>query len=381
MNFELTDSQRLLSEMLARFIADKYTSAARDRVAESALGYSRELWQELASLGVIGALFSEADGGFGGSGFDIAVVFECLGRGLVLEPFLSTLLAGRIIAYAGNSEQRQWINKMMSGESLVAFAHEESDAHYTMSHVGTRAQRGAAEWTLNGAKVGVVHGESADLYLVSGRTEGNIEDHNGISLFLVPATSPGIAVRGFATVDGARAADLSLVDVRVPHAALVGATDSGLAALEYGMGYGVLGLCAEALGAMEQAKATTVDYLRARKQFGQCIGTFQALQHRMATLLVEIEQARSSVINAAYALTADRKHRERAVSAAKHSIGRIGTLVAEEVIQLHGAVGMTWDLPLAHYAKRLVMIDHQLGDEDFHLERYIELGRTSGTVQ
>lgn len=381
MNFELTDSQRLLNGMLTRFVAEKYPFATRDRVAKSTLGYSREVWQELASLGVIGALFSEADGGFGGTGFDIAVVFECLGRGLVLEPFLSTLLTGRMISYAGDSEQRQWIHKMMSGESLVAFAHEESDAHYMISHVGTRAHRGGAQWTLNGAKAGVLHGESTDLYLVSGRTDGDTEDNSGISLFLVPAASPGITVRGFGTVDGGRAADISLVDVRVPHAALVGARGCGLAALEHGLGFGVLGLCAEALGAMEQAKEATLDYLRTRKQFGQSIGTFQALQHRMATLLLEIEQARSSVINAASTLTADRVRRERAISAAKYSIGSIGSLVAEEVIQLHGAVGMTWDLPLAHYAKRLVMIDHQLGDEDFHLERYIELGRTARTVQ
>lgn len=367
--------------MLTRFLADKYAFATRDRLAKSALGYSREVWQELASLGVIGALFSEEDGGFGGTGFDIAVVFECLGRGLVLEPFLNTLLTGRMISFAGNSGQRQWINKMMSGESLVAFAHEESDAHYTMSHVGTRAHRGGAEWTLNGAKTGVLHGDSADLYLVSARTDGGTEANSGISLFLVPANSPGIVARGFATVDGTRAADLSLESVRVPHASLVGARGSGLAALEYGLGFGVLGLCAEALGAMEQAKVATLDYLRTRKQFGHPIGAFQALQHRMATLFLEIEQARSSVINAAATLTEPRVRRERALAAAKYSIGRVGTLVAEEVIQMHGAIGMTWDLPLAHYAKRLTMINHQFGDEDFHLERYIELGHSTRTMQ
>jgi alkylation response protein AidB-like acyl-CoA dehydrogenase len=379
-NFDYTDSQTLLKDMLTRFIEDKYPFATRDRVSQSALGYSREIWQELAALGVIGALFPEEHGGFGGTAFDIAVVFECLGRGLVLEPFLSTLISGHALAYAGDADQRRWINKMTDGESLVAFAHEESDAHYTMSHVGTRAQLEGAEWVLNGAKAGVPHAEAADLYLVSGRTSGAIEDDRGISLFLVPAAAPGMTAHGRACVDGARAAELTLVDVRVPHTALVGEPGSGLAALEYAVGFGVLGLCSEALGAMEHAKAATVDYLRTRKQFGRPIGAFQALQHRMATLLLEIEQARSSVINAASSLTADRVRRERALSAAKYSMGRIGTLVAEEIIQLHGAVGMTWDLPLAHYSKRLIMIDHQFGDEDFHLERYIELGRLRRTV-
>jgi hypothetical protein len=378
MNFEYSDEQAMLGELLARFFAEKYPFSTRNDLSKSVLGYSRGIWRELVALGVIGALFAEADGGFGGTGFDIAVVFESLGRGLVLEPFLGTLLAGRTISFAGDSRQRHWIHKIIGGECIVTFAHEESDAHYTLSHVGTRAYRLGAEWALTGAKAGVLHGESADLYLVSARTEGSIEDLSGISLFLVPAKAPGVTVRGFATVDGTRAADVTLTDVRVQDTGVIGATGSGLAALEHAVGLGVVGLCAEALGAMEQAKAVTLDYLRTRKQFGQPIGSYQALQHRMATLLLETEQARSAVINAASALTAARRHRERALSAAKYSIGRIGTLVAEETIQLHGAVGMTWDLPAAHYAKRLVMIDHQLGDEDFHLERYIELGRATG---
>lgn len=219
------------------------------------------------------------------------------------------------------------------------------------------------------------HGAEADCWLVSAHTSGAVDAEAGISLFLVPRGTAGVTVRGYGKIDGGRAAELVLDDVRLGADALVGAVDRGFATLERSIGSGVLALCAEAVGAMDVAKDYTLDYLRTRQQFGAPIGSFQALQHRMADLLLEIEQARSAVINAAAAFDTDRVTRERALSAAKYSIGRIGARVAEECIQLHGGIGMTWELPLAHYAKRLVMIDHQLGDEDHHLERYIALGR------
>jgi alkylation response protein AidB-like acyl-CoA dehydrogenase len=221
----------------------------------------------------------------------------------------------------------------------------------------------------------VPQGDSAGLFVVSARTAGETGDEAGISLFLVPKDAPGLSITGAPAMDGGRVAELSFSDVRLDAGALLGEEGQGYAVLERAVGRGVLALCAEALGAMEAAKEATLDYLRTRKQFGVPIGSFQALQHRMADLLLEIEQSRSAVINAAAALDAGRIVRERALSAAKMSIGRIGTMVAEECIQLHGGIGMTWELPLAHYAKRLVMIDHQLGDEDHHLERYITLGR------
>jgi hypothetical protein len=375
MNFEHTDDRRMLADTLDRFIRDKYPFATRDRIAKSPQGFSREIWHELAELGVIGALFSEADGGFGGAGFDIAVVFESLGRGLVVEPFLCAVLAGRAIAVAGSNAQRQWIARIIAGESIVAFAHDEADAHYTLAHVQTRAGQAGSDWVLNGAKAVVQHGETAEAFVVSARDSGAVEDEAGISLFLVPADANGVAVRGYPTIDGGRAAELTLHDVKLPADASLGAPGAGFATIENAVGAGVLALCAEALGAMDEAKKATLEYLQTRKQFGMLIGSFQALQHRMANLLLEIEQARSAVINAAAALDAPRLTRERALSAAKFSIGRIGALVAEESIQMHGGIGMTWELPLAHYAKRLIMIDHQLGDEDHHLQRYIELGR------
>ena len=376
MNFEHSEERRMLADSLNRFIAEQYSFDKREHILQATHGFSREIWQQLAELGVIGALLSEEHGGFGGGGFDIAVVFEAIGRGLLVEPLLgSAILVGDAIATAGCPEQKALLQGIVDASLLAAFAHEEPGTHYETSRVATRAEHDGQGWLLNGSKAMVLQGEHADLLLVSARTAGAIDDEAGISLFLVPSNTAGLQIQGCATIDGGRVAQVQLDNVKLSADALLGTEHQGYATLERAIGRGVLALCAEALGAMEVAKQATLDYLRTRKQFGSLIGSFQALQHRMAVLLLEIEQARSAVINAAAALDADRLTRERALSAAKVSIGRIGTLVAEESIQLHGGIGMTWELPLAHYAKRLVMIDHQLGDEDHHLQRFIALGK------
>jgi hypothetical protein len=291
----------------------------------------------------------------------------------VLEPFLATLLAGSAIAHAGDAAQRALIEEIVAGTRVVALAHGEADGGYSLTHVASSAERSGDGWILNGAKAVVQNGAQADTLVVSARTSGACGDENGISLFIVPQQTPGLAPRAFPVIDGGSAAEVTLDALTLPASALLGVEGGAYATLEYCIGRGVLALCAEALGAMDVAKQATLDYLRTRKQFGTPIGSFQALQHRMADLLLEIEQARSAVINAAAALEQPRVAREKALSAAKYTIGRIGARVAEECIQLHGGIGMTWELPLAHYAKRLVMIDHQLGDEDFHLERYMAL--------
>ncbi|MBV8468361.1 MAG: acyl-CoA dehydrogenase family protein [Burkholderiaceae bacterium] len=377
MNFEHNEDRRMLADSLDRFVTEQYGFATRDRIARSPQGYSSELWRRFAELGVVGALFAERDGGYGGAGFDIAVVFEALGRGLVVEPFLGTaVLAGGVIAAAGDDTQRGVLAKILDGTTLAAFAHGEPDSGFELARVATTARRTAGGWVLDGAKAVVLHGDQADLFVVSARTAGPVDAQEGVSLFLVNARTPGIATRGYRLVDGGRAAEVSLRGVEVGAQALIGSEGGAFPIIERVVGTGVLALVAEAVGAMDVAKEATLDYLRTRKQFGVPIGSFQALQHRMADLLLEVEQARSAMINAAAAMDADRVTRERALSAAKVSIGRIGALVAEECIQMHGGIGMTWELPLAHYAKRLVMIDHQLGDEDHHLERYIALGRS-----
>jgi len=378
MNFEHTEERRMLADSLNRFIAEQYHIEARNRTAATEQGYSTEMWDKFAELGVIGALLREEDGGFGGGGFDIAVVFEALGRGLVLEPVLgSAVLAAEAISFAGNAEQKALLEEIAAGSTIATFAHDEPNTHYELARVQTTARREGDAWVLDGVKAVVQAAEQANVIVVSARTAGDVDSQEGISLFLVPKDAPGVTMRGTPTMDGGRVADISFANVQLTGAALLGEEGKAYATLERAVGRGILALCAEAVGAMEAAKEATLDYLRTRKQFGVPIGSFQALQHRMADLLLEIEQARSTVINAAAALDADRITRERALSAAKMSIGRIGTLVAEECIQLHGGIGMTWELPMAHFAKRLVLIDHQLGDEDHHLERYIALGRES----
>ncbi|WP_321881324.1 acyl-CoA dehydrogenase family protein [Paraburkholderia bannensis] len=373
MNFQHTEDRRMLADTLNRFIAEQYGFETRDRIARSSEGFSADMWRRFADLGVIGALFDEADGGFGGQGFDVAVVFEALGRGLVVEPFLDTLIVGRALAHAGNDSQRERIASLVDGSQVAALAHDEPGSHYEASRVSTRAEKDSDGWLLQGAKGVVQHAENADVLLVSARTSGAEFDEAGISLFLVPRNAEGVNVRGYRRIDGGRAAEVTLDNVKVGADALIGAPGSGFATLEHATGYGLIALAAEALGAMDVTRDFTLEYLRTRKQFGLPLGSFQALQHRMADLLLDIEQARSAVINAAAAVDAPRVQRERALSAAKYTIGQIGARVAEEAIQLHGGIGMTWELPLAHYAKRLVMIDHQLGDEDHHLARYIAL--------
>jgi hypothetical protein len=376
MNFTHTEDRQMLADLLDRYVAEQYSLETRHQISQSKLGYSPEQWAKFAELGVIGALFTEAQGGFGGDGFDIAVVFESLGRGLVLEPFLaSAVLAGSALTHAGNDAQQALLAGLIDGSHLATLAHEEADSHYALHRISTRAVRDGDHYVIDGAKAVVALGDQAQTVIVSTRTSGDVASEDGISLFVVPTNMAGVSLRAYPNIDGSRAAEITFTQVRVPASALLGAEGQGLATLEHAVGRGILALCAESLGAMEVSKKQTIEYLQTRKQFGKAIGSFQALQHRMADVLLEIEQARSAVINAAAALQADRSTRERALSAAKYSIGRIGTLVAEECIQLHGGIGMTWELPMPHYAKRLVMIDHQLGDEDHHLARFIALGQ------
>jgi len=376
MNFEHTEDRRMLADTLNRFVAEQYGIETRNRIAYGGTGMDAALWAQFAGLGAIGALFPEAEGGFGGAGFDVAVVFECLGRGLVAEPFLGALVVGRALGLAGTAAQKERIAGLIDGRTVAALAHDEPGSHYALSRVETRAVRHGEGWLLTGHKAVVVQGGNAQMLLVSARTSGDVDGEEGLSLFLVPGDAAGLARRGYGRIDGGHAAEITLNRVPVGPEALLGAPGQGYATLERAVGCGILAVCAEALGAMEVAKAQTLEYLRTRKQFGVPIGSFQALQHRMADLLLEVEQARSAVINAAAAIDgSDRIERERALSAAKFTIGRIGTLVAQESIQLHGGIGMTWELPLSHYAKRLIMVDHQFGDEDHHLARFIALGR------
>ncbi len=358
MNFEHNDDRRMLADTLTRALRDGYPIETRNAGAYGDTGYDPALWAQLGELGIAAALFDEDAGGFGGSGFDIMVVFEALGHALAVEPFLGTLMAGRALAAAGGHEET--LAGIVSGVTFATFAHDDSATPVT-------ATRTAEGWVLNGTKAVVRQAGAASLFVVS------VDD--GAQLFAVPADTPGVSVRSYTLVDGGAAGEVAFRDVALGDDARLGGDGDGRRIHDAAIGAGLLALSAEALGAMEYVKEATLGYLRDRKQFGVPIGKFQALQHRMATVLLEIEQARSAVINAAAAFDgADDRARERALSAAKYTIGRTGALVAEESVQMHGGIGMTWEYAVSHYAKRLVMIDHQLGDEDFHLQRYIALG-------
>ncbi|GAA6177510.1 acyl-CoA dehydrogenase family protein [Sulfitobacter pacificus] len=374
MNFELTEERQMLQDTLRRFLRDRYDTATRNTILDSATGMSSEIWTELAELGVIGALFTEEQGGFGGKGFDIAVVFEELGRAGVVEPFLDTaVLAGGLVADLGDDTQAALVEEIIGGGCQLAFAHGEPTSRYDLNRVQTSAKADGDNIVLNGHKAVVVNAEAADHLVISARESGEPGDDAGLSLFLVPADTKGITIQGYALLAGGRAAEVMLDDVSIPASARLGKAGEAFAAIEARTAAAAVAQCAETLGAMETATALTKEYLMTRKQFGRPIGTFQALAHRMSDLLIEMEQARSAVINAAGHLEGDRKTREVNVSATKNLMGRAGRLVAEDSIQMHGGIAMTQEYELAHIAKRIVMADHRFGDTDHHLERFIAL--------
>lgn len=370
MNFDHTEERQMLSDSLSRHLEKNYDFETRLQIADSQAGWSARKWRELAELGIVAVLLSEKVGGLGGDGFDIAVVFEQLGKALVVEPFLGALMAGRIVARS--DKQQLIIDELMEGSCCIAFANWEMHGRYDAHNIATRATHGAQGWTLSGRKAVVPQIEAADHIVVSARLDGCRREETGTALFLIARNTPGVRIQGYPLIDGGRGGDLALENA--PATLLV---QDPVSAIEEAIAAGIVALSWEAVGIMDVLMDTTLDYLRTRKQFGVPIGQFQALQHRMATVALEIEQARSAATNAADALGGERIARERAASAAKYTIGRVGTLVAEEAIQMHGGIGMTWELPLSHYAKRLTMIGHQLGDEDYHLARYTALGRAA----
>lgn len=372
MNFDLTEERQMLQDTLRRFLADRYTTETRNKIIDSESGISDDIWSGLAELGVIGALFTEAQGGFGGAGFDVTTVFEELGRAGVVEPFLDTaVLGGGLIAALGNADQQALIEEVIGGGLHLAFAHGEPTSRYDLSRVETTATTEGDEIVLNGRKAVVANAEAAGQIIVSARESGAVDDEGGISLFLVPADSSGLTLRGYPMLAGGRAAEVTLDQVRVEASARLGAAGAAWPAIASQVAAANVALAAETLGAMETATELTREYLMTRKQFGRPIGTFQALAHRFSDMLIELEQARSAVINAAGHL--GDPDRDRQIAAARSLIGRVGRLIAEESIQMHGGIAMTQEYELAHIAKRIVMNDHRLGDTDYHLERFIAL--------
>ena len=378
MDFELSEERKMLRDTTVRYISDRYDIAARHANAKMEDGFNRKTWAELAELGLIGALMPPEAGGFGGRGEDIAVVFESLGRGLVVEPFLASgvLGAGPLIA-SGSQQHQALLDDVIAGNTLLALAHGEPDARYDLAAVKTSAAKSNDAWTLNGQKAVVLNGDSADKIVVSARTSGQERDEDGISLFLIDANTPGLSRRDYGTVEGGRAAEITLEGVATDAAGLIGEVGGGYALIEQANARAIVAVCAEAVGLMDVSRDMTLDYLKTRKQFGRPIGAFQTLQHRMVDVCLEIEQARAAVMLASHTLEATRLEREVNVSSAKHLVGRVARQVAEETIQMHGGIAMTWEYALPHFAKRLTMIDHQFGDTDHHLQRYMHLSHVN----
>ena len=373
MDFDYSEEQRLLDETVRRLVKDEYEFADRKKYIAEPHGYSAALWAKYAEIGLLGLPFAEEHGGFGGGGIETMIVMEAFGRSLALEPYLATVvLGGGLVALAGSDAQKSDIlPEIAAGTLMVAFAHSERRARYDLTHVETAAKASGAGFALDGHKTMVLHGGAAHKYLVSARTAGATTDPSGISLFIVDRDAKGVAVRDYQTVDGQRAADVTLTNVSVGADALLGPRDGALPIISRVTDRALAALCAEAVGIMETLNAMTLDYIKTRKQFGVAIGSFQVLQHRMVDMVIALEQAKSMEILAAMSVdSADANERARAVSAAKVQIGLSGRLVGQQAIQLHGGIGMTDEYAAGHYFKRLSSIEHTFGDTDYHLDRF-----------
>jgi pimeloyl-CoA dehydrogenase small subunit len=368
MDFDFSEDQRLLKDSVDRLIADRYGFEQRRKYASGPHGWSEELWQQYAELGLLGLSFPEASGGFGGGPVEVMTVMEAFGRGLVLEPYLATvILGGGLIRQAGSKAQQDAaLPRIASGELKLAFAHLERHSRYDLQDVGTTATRDGSGWVVNGDKGVVLHGDCADKILVTARTGGGRRDAEGIGLFLVDADATGVSRTGYPTQDGLRAAEISFANARAEEA--LGDPGGALPAIQRATDEAIAALCAEAVGNMAAMHEITVDYLKTRKQFGRAIGEFQVLQHRSVDNFVALEQARSMAMYATMMVGSDdAAERRQALSAAKVQINRSGRHIGQEAVQMHGGIAMTMEYKVGHYFKRMTMIETLFGDTDHHL--------------
>jgi alkylation response protein AidB-like acyl-CoA dehydrogenase len=370
MDFHFTQEQQQFSDALRRWIEKDYSFEQRNRIIHSDEGVSDKAWTMLAQLGMTALPVPEAQGGFNGSAVDMMVVMQELGRGIVVEPYFATVLGAEFLKRDGR--QGALLERLAAGELKLACALGERQSRHELFDIATTARAADDdEYVINGGKTVVVHGAQAGMIIVSARTAGAQRDTDGISLFVVPANAVGVTRCDYRTIDGQRAADISFADVRVPASALLGMVNAGWNMLDAVADYGAALLCAEAVGAMEALTGATLEYLKTRQQFGVPIGKFQALQHRMADMYIQLEQARSMAILAAVRIAAaDADERRSAVSAAKARVGQASKFIGQQAIQLHGGMGVTNELPAAHHFKRLTMIEMTLGDTDHHLARF-----------
>ncbi len=373
MDFSFSDEQALLKDSVERFIQNDYAFAARQKLVKTEQGFSPKNWQTYAELGWLGVPFSEADGGFGGGPIETMLIMEQFGRGLVVEPFVPTVvLVGGMLRLAGKPAQKEkYLARIVAGELQGAFAFAEPQGRFNLADLTTAAVKSGDGYVLNGHKAVVINGPSAGLLVVSARTSGQQRGRGGISLFLVDANTPGITRRDYPTVDALRASEVQFDNVVVDKNAVLGRVGRAIDVIEQAIDEATLAIGAEAVGCMEVLYKATVEYCKTREQFGQPIGKFQVLQHRMVDMFMEYEQSKSLMFMAAMRLAEGYgPAAQKAVSAFKVQVGKSGRFVGQNAVQLHGGMGMTDELAIGHYFKRLTMIDTMFGNVDHHLKRF-----------
>ena len=372
MDFSYTEEQGLLRDSIARFLADHYDFETFKRVSRSEPGWRPEIWKQFAELGLLGASLPEDFGGLGGGPIETLVVMEEFGKALVVEPYVPTVvIGGSLLRHAGSEEQKnEWLPRIASGDAVIAFAFAEPQGRYNLADLTTTAKKQSDAYLLNGQKAVVLGGPWADTLIVTTRTAGSRRETKGVSVFLVNKKSKGISTRDYPTVDGLRASEVTFENVEVPARNLIGAADAAVPLVERVIDEAIAAHCAEAVGCMKVLLDATAEYSKTRKQFGVPIGKFQALQHRMVDMFMSYEQSVSITLMATLKLDESEPERKKAVSAAKAHIGRAGRFVGQQAVQIHGGMGMTDELNVGHYFKRLTMLDTLYGNVDHHLRRY-----------
>ena len=377
MDFSYSEVQQMLQDSVQKFVSKSYDFDTRTKIVASEEGYSKENWQLFAELGWLAVPFSEESGGLGGSAVDLMVMMEEFGKGNLVEPFLSSvvLCGGLVNELADEDRKAEKLGKVISGDLMLACAFAEAGSRFNLSKVATSATSKGDNIVINGKKIAVLNGPNADELLVVARESGGETDPDGISVFCVPPATEGVTIRPFTNVDGQKSSEIDFKDVVIPEAARLGEKGNALGALEKAADRVIVGLSAEAVGALEVLLRKTVEYSKTRKQFGTSIGTFQALQHRMADMFIECQLARSIVVMAAMRLDGADEQREKtkAVSAAKSRVGKAIRSVGQESVQIHGGIGVTNELDVGHYFKRVTALEIMFGNTDYHTERYASL--------
>jgi alkylation response protein AidB-like acyl-CoA dehydrogenase len=372
MDIQWTEDQELLRSSIQRFLNDQYEFDARRKIVATDEGWSRKHWRTFAELGLLAAPFSEANGGLGGGMMATMIIMREFGRHLVVEPFFETVvLAGGLIEAAGTAAQREkFLSPIMAGQSIWTLAWTEEKSRYDLASVATTAQRQGDHYVLTGAKTAVIAAPWSDQLIVSARTSGEKRAHDGVSLFVVDRHSPNLDLRSFRTIDGRRAAEITLNGVKVRADHLLGREGGGAALLESCRDRAIAALCAEALGAMGELNSATLEYAKTRKQFGTALGTFQVLQHRMVDMFIALEEATSLTQYLNLSVANGETQASKIASGAKTKVGYAAKFIAEQAVQLHGGMGMTDELNVGHYFKRITSINVQFGDPSYHLTRY-----------